>query len=95
MEGDSVGVRGDVFRSPPDLAVMYDTHLDRPGVAEYLIGLGLEVQQVVFNAHVNGDADSEDMHRSVAVLQRNSNSCGKDRLEEGSVGFDKDGSCAS
>ncbi|CAN0374404.1 unnamed protein product, partial [Laminaria digitata] len=54
----------------PDLAVIYSTHLDRPGVADYLDGLGLEVVQVVFNAHVNGDADSDDTHRSVAVLER-------------------------
>ena len=54
----------------PDLAVIYSTHLDRSGVADYLSGLGLKVVKVVFNAHVNGDADSDDTHRSVAVLER-------------------------
>ena len=54
----------------PDLAVIYSTHLDRPGVANYLNGLGLETVRIVFNAHVNGDADSDDTHRSVAILER-------------------------
>ena len=54
----------------PDLAVIYSTHLDRPGVADYLGGLGLGTVQVVFNAHVNGDADSDDTHRTVAILER-------------------------
>ncbi|CBJ26381.1 Alpha-1,2-mannosyltransferase, family GT22 [Ectocarpus siliculosus] len=57
--------------SPPDLAVMYDTHLARPGVAEYLSGrLGLVPTEVLFHAHVNGDADSDDTHRNVHVLER-------------------------
>eukprot|EP00903_Cladosiphon_okamuranus_P015163 g14021.t1 len=52
--------------APPDLAVMYDTHLARPGVAEFLRDrLGLEAVEEHFNAHVNGDADSDDTHRSV------------------------------
>ncbi|CAM9832073.1 unnamed protein product [Ectocarpus sp. 13 AM-2016] len=59
------------FVSPPDLAVMYDTHLARPGVAEYLSGrLGLVPTEVLFHAHVNGDADSDDTHRNVHVLER-------------------------
>ncbi|CAN0028656.1 unnamed protein product [Ectocarpus sp. 6 AP-2014] len=57
--------------SPPDLAVMYDTHLARPGVAEYLSGrLGLVPTEVLFHAHVNGDSDSDDTHRNVHVLER-------------------------
>lgn len=57
--------------SPPDLAVMYDTHLSRSGVAEFLNGrLGLQPVEVLFNAHVNGDADSDDTHRNVHVLER-------------------------
>eukprot|EP00752_Nemacystus_decipiens_P002501 g2350.t1 len=56
---------------PPDLAVMYDTHLARPGVAEFLRDrLGLEPVEERFNAHVNGDADSDDTHRIVHVLER-------------------------
>lgn len=56
---------------PPDLAVMYDTHLARPGVAEFLRDrLGLRPAEEHFNAHVNGDADSDDTHRSVHVLER-------------------------
>lgn len=50
--------------------MIYSTHLDRAGVADYLAALGLETVQVVFNAHVNGDADSDDTHRSVAILER-------------------------
>ncbi|CAN0338660.1 unnamed protein product [Ectocarpus fasciculatus] len=50
---------------------MYDTHLARPGVAEYLSGrLGLVPTEVLFHAHVNGDADSDDTHRNVHVLER-------------------------
>ncbi len=57
--------------APPDLAVMYDTHLVRPGVAEFLGDrLGLRPAEVLFNAHVNGDADSDDTHRSVHVFRR-------------------------
>lgn len=57
--------------TPPDLAVMYDTHLARPGVAEYLNDLlGLVPTEVLFHAHVNGDADSDDTHRNVHVLER-------------------------
>ncbi|CAN0343150.1 unnamed protein product, partial [Hapterophycus canaliculatus] len=60
-----------VGSAPPDLAVMYDTHLARPGVAEFLsVRLGLQPTAVFFNAHVNGDADSDDTHRSVHVLER-------------------------
>lgn len=56
---------------PPDLAVMYDTHLERPGVAEFLRDrLGLESAEKHFNAHVNGDADSDDTYKSVHVLER-------------------------
>lgn len=59
------------FSAPPDLAVMYDTHLGRPGVAEFLGDrLGLRSAEVLFNAHVNGDADSDDTHRSVHVFKR-------------------------
>lgn len=68
--GTGAGAQGGVSPVVPDLAVMYDTHLDLPGVADYLRGLGLETAQVVFNAHVNGDADSDDTHRSVAVLEK-------------------------
>lgn len=56
---------------PPDLAVIYDTHLGRPGVEEYLNArLGLQSTEAFFNAHVNGDADSDDTYRSVHVLER-------------------------
>lgn len=56
---------------PPDLAIMYDTHLARPGVAEFLRDrLRLEPVEEHFNAHVNGDADSDDTHRTVHVLER-------------------------
>lgn len=58
-------------KPPPDLAVMYDTHLARHGVAEFLSDrLGLEAVEEHFNAHVNGDADSDDTHRSVHVFER-------------------------
>lgn len=57
-------------RSLPDLAVMYSFHLDKPGVMEYVGGLGLKTVRVVFNAHVSGDADSDEMYATVAILQR-------------------------
>lgn len=61
---------GPCCHPPPDLAVVYSTHLDKPGVADFLGELGLEKAAVVFNAHVNGDADSDDMYGSVVVLER-------------------------
>lgn len=66
----ALGRPQDGIFSAPDLAVIYSTHLDRPGVAQYLGAIGLETAQVLFNAHVNGDADSDDTFRSVAVLER-------------------------
>lgn len=48
---------------------MYSFHLDKPGVAEYVGGLGLKTERVVFNAHVSGDADSDEMYATVAILQ--------------------------
>lgn len=71
---------------PPDLAVMYSTHLARLGVADYLSGLGLKTVETLFNAHVNGDADCDDTHRSVAVLERTL------YCQSGDVGADN-GSC--
>ena len=49
---------------------MYSTHLEKPGVDLVLKGLGLVVVEVLFNAHINGDADCDDTHRSVMVLER-------------------------
>lgn len=63
---------GDPYSPPPDLAVMYSTHFDSPGVSSFLSSLGLERAEVVFNAHVNGDADSADTHHGVVVLERTS-----------------------
>lgn len=54
----------------PDLAVMYSTHLEKPGVDLLLKELGLVVVEVLFNTHINGDADCDDTHRSVMVLER-------------------------
>lgn len=71
--GESEGVSS-AATPPPDFAVMYDTHLARPGVTEYLRArLGLEPVEAFFNAHVNGDADSDDTYRSVYVLGRVTN----------------------
>lgn len=54
----------------PDLAVIYSTHLEKPGVDLVLKELGLVVVEVLFNTHINGDADCDDTHRSVMVLER-------------------------
>lgn len=67
--GTVVGMRGGSTPTP-NLAVIYSTHFGAAGVAEFLGTLGLEPVQVVFNAHVNGDADSDDTHKSVVVLER-------------------------
>ncbi|CAM9437250.1 unnamed protein product [Scytosiphon promiscuus] len=68
---DGVSESAAVGSPPPDIAVIYDTHLGRPGVADYLsVRLGLHPAEAFFNAHVNGDADSDDTHRSVHVLER-------------------------
>lgn len=49
---------------------MYSTHLVKPGVNVVLKELGLVVVEVLFNTHINGDADCDDTHRSVIVLER-------------------------
>ncbi|CAM9552462.1 unnamed protein product, partial [Discosporangium mesarthrocarpum] len=55
-------------RPAPDVAVVYDTHL--PLIEATLSSVGMEVEECLFNAHVNGDMDSNDTHRSVCVLLR-------------------------